>query len=131
MKDTADQIIPLLNVGSLQQWIPILVPNILEIDRAGDLIPAWLFIIGEEDPMDLAPDANPAERIIGRARRIAILMLGFYKSAEISEVLGKLSTDSSSSLYTTRSLVKQATVAALKALASALKEKRKVGQKLM
>ena len=122
VKDTADQIIPLLNVGSLQQWIPILVPNILEIDRAGDLIPAWLFIIGEEDPIDLAPDANPAETMIGRARRIAILMLGFYKSAEISEVLGKLSTDSSSSLYATRSLVKQATVAALKALASALRE---------
>ena len=55
VKDTADRIIPLLNVGSLQQWIPILVPNILEIDRAGDLIPAWLFIIGEEDPIDLAP----------------------------------------------------------------------------
>ena len=51
-----------------------------------------------------------------------MLMLGFYKSADISEVLGKLSTDSSSSLYATRSLVKQATVAALKALASALKE---------
>jgi len=122
VKDTADRIIPLLNVGSLQQWIPILVPNILEIDRAGDLIPAWLFIIGEEDAIDLAPDANPAETMIGRARRIAILMLGFYKSAEISEVLGKLSTDSSSSLYATRSLVKQATVAALKALASALRE---------
>ena len=122
VKDTADRIIPLLNVGLLQQWIPILVPNILEIDRAGDLIPAWLFIIGEEDPIDLAPDANPAETMIGRARRIAILMLGFYKSAEISEVLGKLSTDSSSSLYATRSLVKQATVAALKALASALRE---------
>ena len=122
VKDTADRIIPLLNVGLLQQWIPILVPNILEIDRAGDLIPAWLFIIGEEDPIDLAPDANPAETMIGRARRIAILMLGFYKSAEISEVLGKLSTDSSSSLYATRSLVKQATVGALKALANALRE---------
>ena len=122
VKDTADRIIPLLNVGSLQQWIPILVPNIWEIDRAGDLIPAWLSIIGKEDPIDLAPDANPAETMIGRARRIAILMLGFYKSAEISEVLGKLSTDSSSSLYATRSLVKQTTVAALQALATALRE---------
>src|SRR5256886_4482242 len=122
VKDTADQIIPLLNVGSLQQWIPVLVPNIWEIDRAGDLIPAWLSIIGQEDPIDLPIDANPAETMIGRARRIAMLMLGFYKSADISEVLGKLSTDSSSSLYATRSLVKQATVAALKALASALKE---------
>ncbi len=122
VKDTADQIIPLLNVGSLQQWIPILVPNIWEIDRAGDLIPAWLSIIGQEDPIDLPIDANPAETMIGRARRIAMLMLGFYKSADISEVLGKLSTDSNSSLYATRSLVKQATVAALKALASALRE---------
>src|SRR5256884_5605649 len=122
VKDTADRIIPLLNVGSLQQWIPVLVPNIWEVDRAGDLIPAWLSIIGQDDPTDLPIDANPAETMIGRARRIAILMIGFYKSADISEVLGKLSTDSSSSLYATRSLVKQATVAALKALASALKE---------
>ena len=122
VKDTADRIIPLLNVGSLQQWIPVLVPNIWEIDRAGDLIPAWLSIIGQEDPIDLPIDANPAETMVGRARRIALLMLGFYKSADISEVLGKLSTDSSSSLYSTRSLVKQATVAALQALANALKE---------
>ena len=122
VKDTADRIIPLLNVGSLQQWIPVLVPNIWEIDRAGDLIPAWLSIIGQEDPIDLPTDANPAETMVGSARRIALLMLGFYKSADISEVLGKLSTDSSSSLYATRSLVKQATVAALKALANALKE---------
>ena len=121
-KATAEKIIPLLNVGSLQQWIPVLVPNILEIDRAGDLVPAWLYIIGEEDPVDLPVDANPAETMIGRARRIAMLMLGFYKSADISEVLGTLSTDSSSSLYATRSLVKQATVAAMKALANALKE---------
>ena len=122
VKDTADRIIPLLNVGSLQQWIPILVPNMWEIDRAGDLIPAWFAIIGQDDPMDLPNDANPAETMIGRARRIAMLMLGFYKSADISEVLGKLSTDPSSSLYATRSLVKQATVAALKALANALRE---------
>jgi hypothetical protein len=122
VKVTADRIIPLLNVGSLQQWIPILIPNIWEIDRAGDLIPAWLSIIGQEDPVDLPNDANPAETMLGRARRIAMLMLGFYKSTDISDVLGKLSTDSSSSLYATRSLVKQATVAAMKALASALKE---------
>jgi hypothetical protein len=122
VKETADRITPLLNVGSLQQWIPILIPNIWEIDRAGDLIPAWLSIIDQEDPVDLPIDANPAETMIGRARRIALLMLGFYKSADISEILGKLSTDSSSSLYATRSLVKQATVASIRALASALKE---------
>jgi HEAT repeat protein len=120
VKETAERIIPLLNVGSLHQWIPVLVPTILEIDRAGDLVPAWLYIIGQEDPVDLPAEANPAETMIGRARRIAILMLGYYKTPDISEVLGKLSVDPSSSLYATRSLVKQSTVAAMKALAGAL-----------
>ncbi len=121
-KETAERTIPLLNLGPLQQWIPLLVPTILEIDRAGDLGPVWITIIEQEDTVDLPADANPAETIIGRARRIAILMLGFYKPAEISELLGRLATDSRSSLYATRSLVKQATVAAMKALAGALRD---------
>jgi hypothetical protein len=122
VEETAERTIPLLNLGLLQQWIPLLVPTILEIDRAGDLVPAWINIIEREDPVDLPADANPAETIIGRARRIAILMLGYYKTAEISELLGKLATDPRSSLYATRSLVKQSTVAALKALAGALRD---------
>ena len=121
-KETAERTIPLLNLGPLQQWIPLQVPTILEIDRAGDLVPVWIYIIEQEDPVDLPADANPAETIIGRARRIAILMLGYYKTAEISELLGKLATDPHSSLYATRSLVKQATVAAMKALAVALRD---------
>lgn len=119
---TAEHIIPLLNMGPLQQWIPLLVPNILEIDRAGNLVPVWLKVIEQEDPVDLPADANPAETPIGRARRTAILMLGYYKTAEISEILGKLATDPRSSLYATRSLVRQSTLAAMKALASALKD---------
>ncbi len=119
-KETAERIILLLNVGSLQQWIPLLVPNILEIDRAGDLVPAWLKIIEQEDPVDLPADANPAETMVGRARRIAILMLGYYKTSQISELLGKLAADPGSSLYATRSLVRQSTLAAMKALAGAL-----------
>src|SRR6266852_7198974 len=122
IKDTAERIIPSLNVGPLQQWIPIIVPNILEIDRAGDLVSAWLNIIEQEDPIDLPADANPAETMIGRARRIAILMLGYYKTTEISEILGRLATDPRSSLYATRSLVRQSTLAAIKALAAALKD---------
>ena len=119
-KETAERIILLLNVGSLQQWIPLLVPNILEIDRAGDLVPAWLKIIEQEDPVDLPADANPADTMVGRARRIAILMLGYYKTSQISELLGKLAADPGSSLYATRSLVRQSTLAAMKALAGAL-----------
>jgi len=122
VKETAERIIPLLDVGPLQQWIQILVPTIREIDRAGDLVPAWLKIIENEDPVDLPADANPAETMVGRARRIALLMLGYYKTPQISEVLGKLATDPFSSLYATRSLVRQSTVAAMTALAGALKD---------
>lgn len=83
-RETAEHIIPLLNVGSLQRWIPVLVPNVLEIDRAGNLIPVWLKVIEQEEPSDLPPDANPAETMIGRARRFAVLMLGYYKSSNTS-----------------------------------------------
>lgn len=122
VQDTAERIIPLLNVGSLQQWAPVLVPYILEIDRAGNLIPAWLKVIELEDTHDLPYDASPAETMLGRAKRLAILMLGNYKSPELSEVLGKLASDPNTSLYATQSLVKQATTAALQALVSALKD---------
>jgi HEAT repeats len=122
VQDTAERIISLLNVGPLQQWIPVLVPNVLEIDRAGNLVPVWLKIIAEDDPSDLPPDANPADTMLGRARRFAILMLGYYKSPELSELLGKLATDPNSSLYATQSLVRQGTVAALQAMATALKD---------
>src|SRR5438045_825922 len=100
---TVEQLIPMLDVDSLQQWIPVLIPTILEIDRAGNLVPAWLKLVGEDDPDDLPADANPADTTIGRARRVAMLMLGYYKSPELSIVLGKLATDPSSSLYATQS----------------------------
>ena len=121
-QDTAEQIIPFLNVGPLLQWIPVLVPFLLEIDRAGNLVPVWLKVIENDDDPDLPPDANPAETMIGRARRFAILMLGNYKSPELSQLLGKLATDPNSSLYATQSLVKQATTSALQALVIALKD---------
>ncbi len=148
VQDTAERLIPLLNVGSLQQWALVLVPHILEIDRAGNLLPVWQEIIEREDPTDLPPDANPAETMIGRARRFAVLMLGNYKSlepseqnlplgfskqnkqnskktykgSEIAQFLGKLAIDPNTSLYATQSLVKQGTTAALQALISALKD---------
>ena len=121
---TVEQLIPLLNVGPLQQWIPVLIPTILETDRAGNLIPAWLKILDSEEPNDLPEDANPADTEIGRARRVALLMLGYYKSPELSHLLGKLAADPRASLYATQSLVRQGTVAALQALASALKDAR-------
>src|SRR5258708_16926884 len=59
---------------------------------------------------------------MGRASRFAILMLGNYKSPEISQALGKLAIDPHPSLYATQSLVKQSTTVAMQALVSALKD---------
>ncbi|MBV9712476.1 MAG: HEAT repeat domain-containing protein [Ktedonobacteraceae bacterium] len=142
---TATQMIPLLNVGPVQQWHPILIPFLLEIDRAGNLIPVWLHIIEKGDPSDLPPDANPAETVEGRARRFALLMLGNYrfstlleqnkskalfsdwptanntKSADLLTVLGELATDPNSSLYATHSLAKLGTAQATQALITALR----------
>ena len=142
---TADEMIPLLDLGSFLQWSPILLPFLLEIDRAGNLIPVWLKIIDEGDPTDLPPDTNFAETQVGKARRIAILMLGNYKLTEFSQksssigfrpgksaatttkydlykVLGRLALDPNTSLYATQSLVKQGNSPAMQTLISALKE---------
>jgi hypothetical protein len=142
---TAKEMVPLLNVGPVQQWHPILIPFLLEIDRAGNLMPVWFHIIEQGDPSDLPPDANPAETVEGRARRFAILMLGNYrsgtllvqeksknlfddwptannaKSADLLTTLGELATDPNSSLYATHSLAKLGTAPALQALITALR----------
>ncbi len=122
VEETTEHLIPLLNVGSVQQWAQPLVATILEIDRAGNLIPVWLKIIEQDDAVDLPPNANPAETMIGCARRFALLMLGNYKAPELSEALGKLAVDPNSSLYATQSLAKQGTTSAMRALVSALKD---------
>jgi hypothetical protein len=122
VQDTTERIIPLLNVGSVPLWAPVLIPYLLEVDRAGNLVPVWLKIIEQEDTQELPTDANPAETPMGRASRFAILMLGNYKSPEISQALGKLAIDPHTSLYATQSLVKQSTTAATQALVSALKD---------
>ncbi|HLZ80577.1 MAG TPA: HEAT repeat domain-containing protein [Ktedonobacteraceae bacterium] len=150
LEEATEQIISLLNVGSIYQWAPVLIPFILEIDRAGDFIPAWLNVIEQGDPPDLPLDSDPAETTVGRARRIAILMLGNYKTVaytgeslplgfskqnkskqnlkstakiqDLAQFLGKLSLDPNTSSYATQSLAKQATTTALQALISALKD---------
>ena len=122
VQDTADSIIPLLNVGSVLQWAPVLVPFLLEIDRAGNLVPVWLNIIKRDNEQSLSLEVNQADTMIGRAKRCAILMLGNYKAPDISEELGKLAQHPSTSLYATQSLAKQATTSALHALVSVLRE---------
>ena len=36
---TVEILTPLLDIGPLAQWIPVLIPTMLEIDRAGNLVP--------------------------------------------------------------------------------------------
>src|SRR5579875_158127 len=146
LEQTTEQMIPLLNVGPVQQWKSILIPFLLEIDRAGNLVPVWLKIIERPDAEDLPPGANPAETVIGRARRFAILMLGNYKHGaqvsqekaigfsksglkegrvkpeELVKTLRKLALDPNTSLYATQALVKLGTTMALQALMSTLRE---------
>ncbi len=126
------RLVPLLNLGPVPQWRTVLIPFLLEIDRAGNLIPVWLKIIEQDDARDLPSDANPAETEIGRARRYAIMMLGNYKFASVEgnkfqmeslpKLLGVLARDPDVSLYATQSLVKQGTTAAIQALVEALKD---------
>lgn len=121
-KETAERVIALLDVGPLLQWIPLVIPTLLEIDRAGNLIPVWFTIAERADALSVELHEDPVETALGRARRYATLMLGYYKAPEVSQFLGALATDPTISLYATQSLARQSTVSALQALATALKE---------
>lgn len=129
----AEQLMPLLNLGPIPQWRPVLIPFLLEIDRAGNFIPVWVHLIEQDDPRDIPPNADPAETLQGRAKRYAILMLGHYKyvnlgkergtqHSDLAQFLGQLATNPTTSLYATQSLVKQGTTSAIQALVEALKE---------
>jgi len=146
VEETAENLIPLLNVGSIQQWKPVLLPFLHEIDRAGNLIPVWLYIIEKGDPEYLPPNANPAETMEGCARRFAILMLGYHKSVvsvpeksigfaikqstqqsnakgvDLSRILGKLVLDPNTSMYASQALIQHGTTVAMQTLISALKD---------
>ena len=145
IEETARNLVPLLNIGPVQQWKAVLIPFLYEIDRGGVLIPTWLYLINQGDPEDLPPDSNPADSIQGRARRFAILMLGNYRMlgiagvsktarfasrgesdsrdpSDIAGVLGQLAIDPNTSLYATEALVKHGTVSATQALMTALKD---------
>ncbi len=143
VEETARNLIPLLNIGPVQQWKAIFVPFLYEIDRGGALIPTWLHIIAQGDPGDLPPDSNPADSLQGRARRFAILVLGNYRMlgiagegktarfasrgeskdpSNLAHILGQLATDPNTSLYATEALIKQGTASATQALVSALKD---------
>lgn len=149
VEEAAQRLVPLLNVGPVQQWQEKFIPFLLEIDRTGSLLPVWLHIIRHvEDPL-VPLRSNPAETPEGRARRYAVLMLGnykrpaaadgkeqkdwkhFFKAADnnkavtaetITTTLGRLAIDPNTSLYAVPSLVKLETKEAMQELLTALKE---------
>ena len=138
---STEKLTPLLDIGPVQQWKTTLIPFLFEIDRAGNLLPVWFKII---DIPELSQDTTYVETPIGRTRRYAILMLGNYKAADVTDrnkslgfiktgsssqrkpelfkVLGELVLDPTTSLYATQSLVKQSTTQSLQVLASSLKD---------
>ncbi len=144
--DTTERVIPLLNIGPVQQWRSVLIPFLFEIDRAGNMLPVWLKLLEREEPHDLPTTANPAETPIGRARRYAIMMLGNYKTQdgadqnksvgfakssmsvgtiktpEFIKTLGKLAIDPNTSLYATQALAKQNISPSIQVLVTALKD---------
>jgi len=144
--ETAERLLPLLDLGPIPQWRPVLIPSLFEIDRAGNLIPVWLKIIERDELHDSPVTANPAETPLGRARRYAIMMLGNYKTQdgadqnravgfsrantsvgviktpEFVKVLGKLATDPNTSLYATQALAKQSTTPSIQVLVTTLKD---------
>ena len=148
IEDAAQRLLPLLNIGSVPQWKTIFIPFLLEIDRAGNLLPVWLHIIDHVEDPPIPSEANPAETPQGRARRYAILMLGNYKHPEranendpllnfwqdaagdpitasrLASTLGRLAVDANTSLYAVPALVTLNTNEATQALLQALKEAR-------
>ncbi|MBA2679114.1 MAG: hypothetical protein H0U76_12050 [Ktedonobacteraceae bacterium] len=145
IEETARNLVPLLNIGPVQQWKTVLIPFLYEIDRGGVLIPTWLSIIDQGDRADLPPESNPADSTQGRARRFAILMLGNYRMigisgtgktarfasrgesdsknpSDIAGILGRLATDPTTSLYATEALARHDTIPAKQALMNALKD---------
>ncbi|HEX4204893.1 MAG TPA: hypothetical protein VHZ51_12000 [Ktedonobacteraceae bacterium] len=140
----SQHLMALLDVGPVPQWQPVLIPLLVEIDRAGNLLPAWFHIIQNSPDPVVAPRENPADSTQGRVRRIALLMLGNYKQPQLArqneagsyfwqgasseditactlvDLLGTLATDAASSLYAVQSLLKLDTNAARQALLKAL-----------
>ena len=143
----ADAMIALLNIGNVAQWKDILIPFLYEIDRSGTLLPVWLDIITRGDSPDLPQSVNPAETMEGCARRLAILMLGNYKTVgiraiplstsskhlqknqsllalretqDLTHFLGNLATDPNTSYYATQALLQHANLSAMQALVEAL-----------
>lgn len=127
-EEVASRLVPLLDFSPLSQWASLVAAHLYEIDRAGSLIPVWQALIARGDLQDQEEeqrprqDSNPAETPLGKARRLAVLMLGCYKEAELTNLLGRLALDPQLSLYAAQALLRQNTLLARQTLMRAVKE---------
>lgn len=87
-EEVAARLVELLPIGPFSLWRPHLLTTLFEIDRRGHLLPAWLYLIQQGDVSSHAPGDDPTAQPHNYARRIAILLLGYYKQ------VSTLSTDS-------------------------------------
>ncbi|GER81745.1 hypothetical protein KTAU_03830 [Thermogemmatispora aurantia] len=128
VEEAARRLVPLLDFSPLPQWAPVVTAHLYEIDRAGSLIPVWQALIARGDPGDQELEqrplqaSSPAETPLGKARRLAVLMLGSYKDAELTALLGRLALDPHLSLYAAQALLRQNTLLARQTLMRAVKE---------
>ncbi|WP_220192699.1 hypothetical protein [Ktedonospora formicarum] len=131
--EIANQIVSLIQVGPFQQWRSVLPAMLYEIDRMGSLLPIWLRLIERGDPPHISRQTDPTTNIQAYTRRMAILLLGYYKrpmsthhslitfadqtqSQELTRFLGSLLLDPSISQYASRSLAIMGTCEALEEL---------------
>ncbi|WP_376794329.1 HEAT repeat domain-containing protein [Thermogemmatispora sp.] len=125
-EEVARRLVPLLDFSPLPQWASLVASQLYEIDRAGSLIPVWRVLAESADFQDLERQTpqgmNPAETPSGKARRLAVLVLGNYKDADLTILLGRLAFDPHLSLYAAQALLRQNTLLARQTLMRALKE---------
>nr|BBH95330.1 hypothetical protein KTA_35290 [Thermogemmatispora argillosa] len=124
LEEAARRLVPLLDFSPLPQWASLVAAQLYEIDRAGILVPVWRMLIERTEPQEQGAlqGGNPAETPLGKARRLAVLMLGNYRDPELTALLGRLALDARLSFYAAQALLRQNTLLARQTLVRALKE---------
>lgn len=141
IEEAADLAASSIQVGPFHQWQQLLLSTLYEIDRAGNLLPLWHHLIERGDPSQQASQSDPTTDPQGYARRVSILLLGYYKQPlplqrhqvgfasrfqrqqpDLVCYLGTLLLDPTTSLYASQALASIGTQQALEELLRALPE---------
>ena len=116
-EEVAARLVELLPIGPFSLWYSHLLTTLFEIDRRGHLLPAWFYLIQQGDVPSRIPGNDPTTQPHNYARRIAILLLGYYKQVSTPStssparetqdtlpILQALLHDPSASFYASRAL---------------------------